>query len=56
MQVEKHKKFGYRSEMVGYKATTDVKAAFGITSANTHYGVGGLPQIFVPDVDELVNK
>ncbi len=56
LQVEKHSVHGYRSNMQGYEATINIDAAFGITKANPRYGKGGLPQIFVPDAEELIDK
>lgn len=56
LQVEKHKIFGYRSQMQGYKATVDLNSAFGITKANLQYGDGGSPQIYMPNADELIKN
>lgn len=56
LQVEKNQIHGYRRNMQGYMVNEDVKAAFGITKANPQFGKGGLPQIFVPNVQELINK
>lgn len=56
LQIEKNQVHGYRGTMKGYKTTIDVNAAFGITKANPQFGKGGLPQIFIPDVEQLVNK
>ncbi len=48
-----HPQFGYRSEVGIYKITEDLSAAFGTTYANSAYGVGGLPQIFIPNYSGL---
>lgn len=42
--------------MQRYKITIDIDAAFGITRANPQFGQGGLPQVFVPDVAELIKQ
>ena len=54
--VVKHAQFGYRLGMTAYVVDEDIAAAFGITKANPHLGSGGLPQIFVPDGKELIEK
>ncbi|MEI4768636.1 LXG domain-containing protein [Psychrobacillus sp. FJAT-51614] len=56
LQVEKNAIHGYRGTMQGYKVNIDIDAAFGITKANPQFGKGELPQIFVPDVDELISN
>ena len=56
LQVEKNPIHGYRGTMQGYKVIKDVNAAFGITKANPQFGKGGLPQVFVPNVDELIEQ
>jgi len=56
LQVEKNLIHGYRSNMQGYKATVDLDVAFGIAKANPQFGKGGLPQIFIPNADDLINK
>ena len=56
LQVEKNPIHGYRSSMQGYKATVDLDAAFGITKANPQFGKGGLPQIFMPNANDLINN
>jgi hypothetical protein len=56
LQVEKNPIHGYRGTMQGYKFNEDIAAAFGITKANPQFGQGGLPQIFVPNVQDLINK
>ncbi|MHC5279658.1 hypothetical protein ACYRFT_05200 [Listeria kieliensis] len=42
--------------MTGYRINEDISAAFGITKANPQFGKGGLPQMFIPDVNELIEK
>ncbi|MFA0814273.1 MAG: hypothetical protein ACC608_00625 [Anaerofustis sp.] len=54
LQVKKHREFGYRKKMVGYKATIDIESAFGVALANTDYGKGGMTQIFIPQVELLI--
>jgi hypothetical protein len=56
LQVEKHAIFGYRSSVQGYFVNEDASGAFSITKANPDYGKGGLPQIFIPDANELIEK
>ncbi|MDF2564835.1 MAG: hypothetical protein K0Q53_1230 [Massilibacillus sp.] len=56
LQVEKHEMFGYRSSVQGYLVKDESSAAFSITKANLDYGKGGLPQIFVQDANELIEK
>ena len=56
LQVEKNPIHGYRGTMQGYKVVKDVNAALGITKANPQFGKGGLPQVFVPNVEELIKQ
>ena len=56
LQVEKHPIFGYRDTMQGYQVTSDIDAAFGHAKANPQFGKGGLPQYFLPDVENLIEK
>jgi len=56
LQVRKSLEFGYRSEMQGYISTIDINAAYGKAIANSQNGVGGLPQIFVPNSNELIQS
>ena len=37
----------YRPGMTEFVVTQDTPAAFGIVRANTDYGAGGLPQIYI---------
>lgn len=46
----------YRSKMMAYEITDEIDVAFGITKANPQFGQGGLPQIFIPDFNELLKK
>ena len=56
LQVEKNPIHGYRGEMQGYIFNEDVASAYGITNANPQFGKGGLPQYYVPDVQDLIDK
>ena len=56
LQVEKNPIHGYRGEMKGYIFNEDVASAYGITNANPQFGKGGLPQYYVPDVQDLIDK
>ena len=56
LQVEKNPMHGYRGEMQGYLFNEDVASAYGITNANPQFGNGGLPQYYVPDVQDLISK
>lgn len=39
-----------------YLFNEDVASAYGITNANPQFGNGGLPQYYVPDVQDLISK
>jgi hypothetical protein len=56
LQVEKHPIHGYRGVMQGYLVNEKVDAAFSITKANPQFGEGGLPQVFVPNIEQLLEK
>ena len=56
LQVYKDPIYGYRGKMQGYIFNEDVASAYGITSANPQFGKGGLPQYYVPDVQDLIDK
>jgi LXG domain of WXG superfamily/Pre-toxin TG len=56
LQVQKHDIYGFKSEVQSYVVTKDVKAAFGVTKANPQYGSGGLPQVFVPNIKQLIEE
>lgn len=43
-------------EMQGYLFKEDIAGAYGITSANLQFGKGGLPQYYIPNVQDLINK
>jgi hypothetical protein len=36
-----------------YQITSNTNAAFGTTYANTQFGLGGLPQIYIPNYNSL---
>ncbi|CWU73456.1 hypothetical protein [Listeria monocytogenes] len=42
--------------MTGYKVNSEVDAASGFTKANPQFGEGGALQVFVPNVNELIEK
>ncbi len=54
--MEKNPIHGYRGEMQGYLFNEDVASAYGITNANPQFGKGGLPQYYVPNVKDLIEK
>ena len=56
LQVEKNPIHGYRGEMQGYVFNEDIASAYGITNANPQFGKGGLPQYYIPNVQELIDK
>ena len=56
LQVEKNPIHGYRGEMQGYLFNEDIASAYGITNANPQFGNGGLPQYYIPDVQDLISK
>ncbi|MDO5650228.1 MAG: hypothetical protein Q4G11_06455, partial [Gallicola sp.] len=56
LQVEKNPIHGYRGEMHGYVYNEEIASAYGITNANPQFGKGGLPQYFVPDADDYIQK
>lgn len=56
LQVEKNPIHGYRGEMQGYVFNEDIASAYGITNANPQFGKGGLPQYYVPNVQDLIDK
>ena len=56
LQVEKNPIHGYRGEMQGYLFNEDIASAYGIAEANPQFGKGGLPQYYVPDVQDLIDK
>ncbi len=39
----------YRPGVTAFEILDDTPAAFGITRANSQYGKGGLPQLYIPD-------
>jgi len=42
--------------MMACEVTEEVDVVFGITRSNPQFGKGGLPQIFVPNFNELVKN
>lgn len=56
LQVKEHRRYGYKNQMQGYKFNEDVASAYGIANANPQFGKGGLPQYFVPNVQEYIDK
>ena len=56
LQVDKHPKFGYRSEMQGYQLNSEIDGAEAKCLANSNYGDGGLDQKFIPNANELIEK
>ena len=54
--MEKHPIYGYRGEMQGYIFNEDIASAYGMAKANPQFGAGGLPQYYVPDVKDLIDK
>lgn len=46
----------FRDKMVGYELKVDINAANGIAKSNPQFGLGGLEQIFMPDLKELINN
>ena len=55
LQVEKHPIYGYRKKMKGYIFNEDVLGAYELTKANPQFGKGGLPQYYIPNVQELID-
>lgn len=53
LQVKKHPKFGYRTKVGIYEAIEDAPGAFGIAKANADHGVGGLQQVYMPDMTKM---
>ena len=56
LQVEKHPIHGYWGEMQGYVFNEEIASAYGITNANPQFGKGGLPQYFVPNANDYIQK
>jgi hypothetical protein len=48
LQLRKHDKLGYRSQVAAYEVTENTRAAFGLAIANMDHGTGWLPQVVVP--------
>ena len=56
LQVKPHDVYGYRGGVSGYMFTKNVTGGYGITSANPQFGSGGLPQYFIPNIKQLIEK
>ena len=46
----------FESLEIGYVFNEDIASAYGITNANPQFGKGGLPQYYIPNVQELIDK
>lgn len=44
----------YRPGLTAYEVTVDTRAAYGIAKANTQFGAGGLPQLFIPNWQQVL--
>jgi hypothetical protein len=53
LQVSPHPQFGFRSQVGIYKVINNTPSAFGTTYANSQFGAGGLPQLFIPNINNL---
>lgn len=53
LQVQPNAVLGYRGSVGIYEITRSTSAAFGTTYANPAFGGGGLPQIFIPNYNNL---
>ncbi len=53
LQVKAHKEFGYRTKVGVYEATEDIAGAFGTARANARHGLGGLQQVYLPDMTKM---
>ncbi len=53
LQVSPHPQFGYRNSVGIYRVPSRTNAAFGTTYANPQFGLGGLPQIYIPNYSHL---
>ena len=42
--------------LILYIFNADVASAYGITNANPQFGKGGLPQYFVPNANDYIQK
>ncbi|AND80428.1 hypothetical protein A0O21_04370 [Streptococcus pantholopis] len=56
LQVEEHPIFGYRNKMGAYIVNEEIDAAYGIVRANSQFGDGKLPQVYIPNVNQLIEK
>jgi hypothetical protein len=53
-QVSPHPSLGYRPGVTAYEVIKDAPAAFGRSLANPQYGAGRLPQIVVPEYENVL--
>lgn len=47
---------GIGGEMQGYVFNEEIASAYGITNENPQFGKGGLPQYFVPNANDYIQK
>ena len=47
---------GIGGEMQGYVFNEEIASGYGITNANTQFEKGGLPQYFVPNANDYIQK
>jgi hypothetical protein len=46
----------YRSHLDCYEFTEPVQVAIGVAAENTQWGLGGIPQMYVPNLPELISQ
>ena len=56
LQVRESKKYGYKSQMVGYVFKENTIGAYGRAVSNTDFGKGGLEQYFIPNIEKYIEK
>ncbi|MDO7852968.1 DUF6443 domain-containing protein [Hymenobacter convexus] len=56
LQVGPHPVHGYRPTTAAYTITSETPAAMGTTYANPQHGVGGLPQLYIPNLQQVAQK
>jgi RHS repeat-associated protein len=54
LQIQPNPVHGYRGSVCIYKVTKSTSAAFGTTYANPQFGNGGLPQLFIPNYQNVL--
>ena len=54
LQVREDPSHGYRNKMVGYYSDKNLAGAKGYALANPRHGNGGLPQIYIPNANDLI--